>query len=173
MNGLDIVELGAVLGALPEAFANDGEGKKAAWRDGVQAKLKELTASEARGTLPRSLARHPAYGGLAVGALDPSAPLPRKAAVASGAYGKAEVPLETGGLKVRVAALLDAAAPKPKPTDAAAPGADAAGPKSGDVARAAAALGGRLTLRAPHAVGPTMQEPTGTTNGPTEEEADI
>ena len=84
LNGLDVVELGAVLGALPEAFANDGEGKKAAWRDGVQAKLKELAASEARGTLPRSLARHPAYGGLSLGPLDPSAPLPRRAAVASG-----------------------------------------------------------------------------------------
>ena len=117
LNGLDVVELRAVFGALPEAFANDGEGKKAAWRDALQAKLRELTASEAQGTLPRATLRHPAYGasgangqasgasgaggasgasgasgaggaGVVRGPCDPTLPLPRRHTVASTAFDK-------------------------------------------------------------------------------------
>lgn len=97
----------ALFAALPNSFANDFDGKKLAWRNEVQAKLRQMTAAEAAGSLPRSSARHQAYAAMAVGPFDPTLPLTRKAAVASTAFSKSELPTETvGGVVGRATALL-------------------------------------------------------------------
>ena len=80
VSGLDLVELRAVFAALPEAFANDADGKKNKWREALQAKLKEFTDKEAAGSLRPAQLRHPCYAELAssggVGPFDPDAELP-------------------------------------------------------------------------------------------------
>ena len=79
-SGLDIVELRAVFAALPEDFVNDSDGKKGNWRDTLQAKLKQLTDTEAAGALQASQLRHACYAALApsggVGPFDAEAELP-------------------------------------------------------------------------------------------------
>jgi hypothetical protein len=94
-SGLDVVELRAVHAALPDAFANDADGRKAKWRDALEARLKELTAKEAAGALTANQRRHPCYAALApsgLGPLDPDAELQAMQAVASTAFEPVETP---------------------------------------------------------------------------------
>ena len=74
---LDLDELRALWAALPARFENDGTGAKAKWRARLRARLEELSAKAAAGTLPAQLRRHPAYGadGHADGPFDADAPL--------------------------------------------------------------------------------------------------
>ena len=46
IQGLDIAELRAGM-SLPATFENDGDKRKAAWRDKVRTKLKEMVSKEA------------------------------------------------------------------------------------------------------------------------------
>ena len=74
---LDLDELRALWAALPARFENDGTGAKAKWRARLRARLEELSAKAAAGTLPAQLRRHPTYGvdGHADGPFDADAPL--------------------------------------------------------------------------------------------------
>ena len=58
---LDIVELSAIYASVPAKFSNDGRGKKAEWREGLEKQLKKMMAADKAGLLPPSASRHPAY----------------------------------------------------------------------------------------------------------------
>ncbi len=62
--GLDIVELRAIYYSLPLEFENDGEGKKAAWRESIRSKLEEFVNREQNNSLSPGERRHSAYNGI-------------------------------------------------------------------------------------------------------------
>jgi hypothetical protein len=78
IQGLDIAELRAVWASLPATFENDGDKRKAAWRDKVRTKLKEMVSKEAQGSLSKVAKRAHCYGKeqtASPGPFDPLAPL--------------------------------------------------------------------------------------------------
>ena len=77
IQGLDIMELRAVWASLPKTFENDGDNRKAAWRDKVATKLKEMVSKDQRGALSNVMKRARCYGSdrTATGPFDPDAPL--------------------------------------------------------------------------------------------------
>lgn len=59
--GLDLREVRAVYACLPLEFGADGDGKKAAWRDGVLNTLQDMIKKLEAGSLPKAHQRNPAY----------------------------------------------------------------------------------------------------------------
>ena len=64
LHRLDLDELRGVYACLPPAFACDGDGAKAAWREAARERLVSLARRNADGSLPPRDARHGAYGDL-------------------------------------------------------------------------------------------------------------
>ena len=69
-NALDLIELRAVVSALPPSFENDADGAKGAWKSNLVERLHELVAKEEKGEIQK---RNAAYGGLEHGPFDPDA----------------------------------------------------------------------------------------------------
>lgn len=59
VSSLDMIELRAVYASLPDAFQNDPQGLKRAWKDSIQAKLRDALQNK-----KSRLDRHPAYADL-------------------------------------------------------------------------------------------------------------
>ena len=116
---------------------------KLAWRDELVAKIKDFTAMEATGTLPRASHRHPAYANTTKGPFDPTLPLLRKETVASTAFVKFEPSTERGGASVaKVSAELFEKVnrlPAPRP--------EVQGAAEGSVNRTADVLKEKLTFK--------------------------
>jgi hypothetical protein len=64
LHRLDLDELRGVYACLPPAFACDGDGAKAAWREAARDRLVSLARRNADGSPPPRDARHGAYGDL-------------------------------------------------------------------------------------------------------------
>ena len=58
---LDIVEMTAIYGSLPDKFANDGNGRKRDWKRRLEDEVRRLVASKGSNTLSPSLARFAGY----------------------------------------------------------------------------------------------------------------
>ena len=90
--GMDIVEMRAVYAALPEAFENDGDGKKKEWRDAFRQKLEEFTLKEMNGRLTNPEKRNFAYkGNEHLSIYDPDVPVPRAELLKSDAFGPTDL----------------------------------------------------------------------------------
>lgn len=90
--GMDIVEMRAVYAALPQAFENDGDGKKKEWRDAYRQKLEELTVKEANNRLTNPEKRNFAYkGNEDLSLFDPDVPIQRAELLKSDAFGPTDM----------------------------------------------------------------------------------
>ena len=88
IQGLDLVELRAVWACLPETFENDGDDRKAGWKEKVLTRLKEMVTKDEAGNLPKSQVRASCYGAdpNATGPFDADAPLVPVAAMQGNAF---------------------------------------------------------------------------------------
>ena len=105
LQGLDLVETRAVFAAVPEVFANDPEGKKAAWRKALRDKLEGLTKRQ----LAPHEARHASYRGAERVFTD--SPQLRRVSVKSAAFDSTPRPDASSlgpGVHERAAALAEA-----------------------------------------------------------------
>jgi len=92
--GLDIVEMRAVALAIPDEFDNDGDGKKAEWRDMLIQKLKELCDKDAKNDLRGPAKRNNCYKTLEdVQIFDPDAELILFTVTKSTAFDATEQPV--------------------------------------------------------------------------------
>mmetsp|Transcript_10617 Transcript_10617/g.19713 ORF Transcript_10617/g.19713 Transcript_10617/m.19713 type:complete len:1963 (-) Transcript_10617:129-6017(-) len=90
--GMDIVEMRAVYAALPEAFENDGDGKKKEWRDAFRQKLEEFTVKEMNSRLTNPEKRNFAYKGSdGLSLYDPDLPIARAELLKSDAFGPTDI----------------------------------------------------------------------------------
>ena len=88
IQGLDLVELRAVWACLPATFENDGDDRKAAWKEKVLTRLKEMVTQEEAGSLSKAQKRAACYNAESVetGPFDPDAPLVPVAAMQGNAF---------------------------------------------------------------------------------------